>query len=426
MKVLVIGSGGREHTIVWKLAQSPKVKKIYCAPGNAGITELAECVNIKADDISSLKDFVVKNNIDLTVVGPETPLVAGIVDEFKSSNLNIFGPTKAAAQLEGSKIFAKQIMEKYGVPTAKAKGFTDEREAIKYLQEFEGPVVVKADGLAAGKGVIICMEHEEAEEAVHNLMGERMFGEASSKIIIEEYLEGEEASILAFSDGDNFAVMESSQDHKRIFDNDLGPNTGGMGAYSPAPVVTKKIMDEVKKKVFKRTIEGMKKEGMPFTGVLYAGIMITKDGSKVLEFNVRFGDPETQALLPRLKTDLIDIVEAARDKKLNKIKLEWDKRPAVCVVMASKGYPGDYEKGKVINGLKEVKSLKDVMAFHAGTASADGKVVTSGGRVLGVTAISETIESAMVHAYGAVRMIKFDGMHYRSDIGKKALKITAK
>ncbi|MFC1767769.1 phosphoribosylamine--glycine ligase [Candidatus Margulisiibacteriota bacterium] len=421
MKVLVVGSGGREHTLVWKISQSLKVKEVYCVPGNAGISELAECVDIKADDIPALKNFALKNKIDLTIVGPEIPLVAGLVDEFNNAGLNVFGPTKKAAQLEGSKLFAKKIMEKYGVPTGKAKEFTDEGKAVKYLQGFDGAVVVKADGLAAGKGVIICKDHEEAEEAVHQMLGEKMFGEASSKIIIEEYLEGEEASILAFSDGDNFAVMDSSQDHKRVSDNDMGPNTGGMGAYSPAPIMTSKLMKEVEGKVFKRMIDGMKKEGIPFVGILYAGLMINKNKIKVLEFNVRFGDPETQALLPRLKTDLIEVIEAANKKQLNKIKLEWDKRPAVCVVMASGGYPGKYEKGKVITGLDDVKGLKDVVVFHAGTSLKDGKIITSGGRVLGVTALADSVGSAIAHSYGAVRMIKFDKAHYRSDIGKKAL-----
>jgi phosphoribosylamine--glycine ligase len=422
MKVLVIGSGGREHALAWKISKSKKVEKIYCAPGNAGISELADCGPIKAENIIELKKFALDKRIDLTIVGPEGPLAAGIVDEFMSAKLKIFGPSKAAAKLEGSKIFAKEIMKKYNVPTADFAEFTDEKEAIKYLQSSNIPVVIKADGLAAGKGVIVAQDFEEAEEAIHRMLVEKEFGAASSKIIIEECLVGQEASILAFSDGKHFVLMQSAQDHKRIFDNDMGPNTGGMGAYSPAPIVTDAILKEVKEKVFQRVIDGMLKDGNPFVGVLYAGLMLTKDGPKVLEFNVRFGDPETQAILPRLKTDLIDIIEKVVDGKLDSINIEWDKRPAVCIVLASKGYPGEYEKGKVITGLDETKNLKDAVIFHAGTSIRDGKVVTSGGRVLGVTALSDTIESTINRAYSVVHMVKFDGMHYRSDIGRKALK----
>lgn len=423
MKVLIIGSGGREHALVWKISQSRKVEKIYCAPGNAGISELAECVNIKPENIAELKKFAVDKKIDLTIVGPEAPLAAGIVDEFKKEKLRIFGPSKAAARLEGSKIFAKEMMKKFNVPTAKFAEFTDEREAIKYLQDSNFPIVVKADGLAAGKGVVVASEFGEAEEAVHRMLVEKEFGEASSRIIIEECLVGQEASILAFSDGGHFKIMQSAQDHKRVFDNDLGPNTGGMGAYSPAPVVTDKILKEVEEKVFRRMIDGMRSEGTPFVGVLYAGIMITKEGPKVLEFNVRFGDPETQPILMRLKTDLADIIEHVLSGRLDDIAIEWEKRASVCVVLSSKGYPGEYEKGKVISGLDEAKALKDAVVFHAGTSLKDSKIVTSGGRVLGVTATADTIESAISRAYGVVRMISFEGMHYRSDIGRKALNI---
>jgi phosphoribosylamine--glycine ligase len=430
MKVLVIGSGGREHALVWKISQSrayrqagKKIEKIYCAPGNAGITELAECVNIRSDNIPELKKFAIDQKIDLTIIGPEAPLAAGIVDEFKKNGLKIFGPSKAASKLEGSKIYAKEIMKKYDVPTAEFAEFTNEKEAINYLQDSNLPIVVKADGLAAGKGVVVARDFEEAEEAVHRMLVEREFGEASSKIIIEECLVGQEASILAFSDGKHLTVMQSAQDHKRIFDNDMGPNTGGMGAYSPAPMVTDKILKEVEDKVFRRMIDGMQKEGAPFVGVLYAGIMITKEGPKVLEFNVRFGDPETQPILMRLKTDIVDIIEHILEGKLDKIKIEWDKRAAVCVVLASKGYPGEYEKGKEISGLNDTKALKDAVVFHSGTSLKNGKVVTYGGRVLGVTAMADTIESAIKRAYSVVHMVKFDGMHYRSDIGRKALKI---
>jgi len=421
MKVLLIGSGGREHALAWKISQSKKVEKIYCAPGNAGIAEIAECLPIKAENIPELKKFAMENKIDLTVVGPEAPLAAGIVDEFRSQRLKIFGPTKLAARLESSKIYAKEILNKYKVPTADFKEFSDEKSAVKYLQDSNFPIVIKADGLAAGKGVVVAGDAEEAEETVHRMLVKREFGAASSKIIIEECLYGQEASILAFSDGRHFSIMQSAQDHKRIFDNDTGPNTGGMGAYSPAPIVTDKVMNEVKEKIFTKVINGMIGEGIPFTGVLYAGLMLTKKGLKVLEFNVRFGDPETQAILPRLKTDLVDIMEHAINGDLDKIKIEWDNRPAVCVVLASKGYPGEYEKGKLIKGLDEVKTVKDTMVFHAGTSKKDSGIVTSGGRVLGVTAVSDTIASAITKAYSAVRMIKFEGMHYRSDIGRKAL-----
>jgi phosphoribosylamine---glycine ligase len=421
MKVLVIGSGGREHALVWKIKQSKKVTKIFCAPGNAGIAQLAECVNIKAEDIASLKMFASNNKIDLTVVGPEVPLVAGIVDEFKAANLKVFGPCKAAARLEGSKLFAKEMMSKFDVPTAAFEMFTDEHAAIKYLQEITFPIVIKADGLAAGKGVVVALDMEEAEEAVHRMLVKKEFGAASSKIIIEDCLIGEEASILAFCDGKHFTIMQSAQDHKRIFDNDMGPNTGGMGAYSPAPVVTTKILKEVEEKVFKRMMEGMSKDGNPFVGILYAGIMVTKDGPKVLEFNTRFGDPETQPILMRLKTDIIDIIEHILDGKLDKIDIEWEKKSAVCIVLASKGYPGEYEKGKVITGLEEASKVADAYVFHAGTSLKNGQIVTSGGRVLGVTAMADTIEKAIEKAYSVVHIVKFDGMHYRSDIGQKAL-----
>ncbi len=421
MKVLVVGSGGREHALVWKISRSTKVSKVYCAPGNAGIAGIAECVNIKAEDIAGLKKFAQENKIDLTIVGPEAPLVAGIVDEFKAAGLRVFGPSKAAARLEGSKLYAKEIMRKYDVPTAAFEEFVNEKAAINYLQNTKFPLVVKADGLAAGKGVFVASEFEYAEEAVHRMIVKREFGEASAKILIEDCLVGEEASILAFCDGKHFRTMQSAQDHKRIFDNDAGPNTGGMGAYSPAPVVSNGVLKEVEDRVFRRMMEGMEKEGAPFVGVLYAGLMITKDGPKVLEFNVRFGDPETQPILMRLKTDIIDIIEHLLEGKLDKINIEWDKRPSVCIVLASKGYPGEYEKGKVIEGLDEASKVEDAFVFHAGTALKDGKIVTSGGRVLGVTAMADTIEKAIQKAYSVVRMIKFEGMHYRSDIGRKAL-----
>jgi phosphoribosylamine---glycine ligase len=421
MKVLVVGSGGREHALVWKISQSKRVKKIYCAPGNAGISHIAECIPIKAENINELAEFAERHKIDLTFVGPEVPLVAGIVDLFNAKGLKVFGPMRSAARLEGSKLYAKHIMKKYNIPTAGFSEFTDEHSAISYLQEAEFPIVIKADGLAAGKGVVVAQGFEEAEETVHRMLVKKEFGEASEKIIIEECLVGEEASILAFSDGKNYKIMQSAQDHKRVFDNDRGPNTGGMGAYSPAPVVTPDILKEVEETVIKRTIDAMAKEGTPFVGILYAGIMITKDGPKVLEFNTRFGDPETQPILMRLKTDLVQIIENILSGKLDRTNIEWENKTAVCIVLASHGYPGDYEKGKLICGLDEASKVSDSYVFHAGTASKGKDIVTSGGRVLGVTGLGDTIKQAIDKAYSVVKLISFDGMHYRSDIGKKAL-----
>jgi len=422
MKVLVIGSGGREHTLVWKISQSKRVDNIFCAPGNAGTAGLAENVNIKADDIQGLKKFALEKKIDLTVVGPEIPLVAGIVDEFEKEGLKIFGPTKAAAMLEGSKVFSKEFMLKHNIPTASAKIFDDEKAAIKYIQEKNGFVVVKADGLAAGKGVIVCKDIEEAEEAIHRIMVKKEFGESGKRVIVEDCLDGEEASILAFTDGETIVPMASSQDHKRVFDNDMGPNTGGMGAYSPAPVVTEELFNKIDKEILKPTISGMKKDGVPYKGVLYVGVMVTKEGPKALEFNARFGDPETQAILPRMKSDLTEIMMAVVEGKLNKVKIDWDSRAAVCVVMASGGYPGSYEKGKEIKGLAKASKLPDTIVFQAGTKKGDGKIVTAGGRVLGVTALGDSIKDAIDNTYKAIKLIDFNGAHHRKDIGQKALK----
>jgi len=422
VKILVIGSGGREHALVWKIAQSKLVDKIFCAPGNGGIAEIAECVNIKVDDIAGLLKFAIEKKIDLTVVGPEIPLVAGIVDKFQAKGLKIFGPNKFAAQLEGSKVFAKEFMVRNNIPTAKFKSFDDSLNAKDYIDEVGAPLVVKAEGLASGKGVIICSSETEAESAIDLIMEEKVFKEAGNRVVIEEYLEGEEASILAISDGENFVVLESSQDHKRIFDNDQGPNTGGMGAYSPAPVVSENLKQEIAQEILKPVIDGMKKEGHEFRGVLYAGLMITKEGPKVLEFNVRFGDPETQAILPRLKSDLVEIIFAALDGKLADFKLEWDSRPCVCVVMAAGGYPGDYEKNKLISGLDKAKELKDIVVFHAGTKRENGKILTSGGRVLGVTGLGNGITDAIDKTYQAVAKISFEKAHFRKDIGAKAIR----
>lgn len=431
MKILVIGSGGREHALVWKIAQSKLVDKIFSAPGNGGISQQAECIDIKAEDIPALLDFARKEKIDLTVVGPEAPLALGIVDEFSKSKLRIFGPNKKAAWLESSKVFAKELMAKYNVPTANFKIFDNPNEAKRYIEKIGAPCVVKADGLAQGKGVIVTKTIDEAKQAVSSIMEERIFGDAGNRVIIEDCLEGQEASIIVFTDSKEVIPLASSQDHKRVFDNDFGPNTGGMGAYSPAPVVTQELFKEILDKIVKRTINGLVKEGIEYKGVLYAGIMITKDGPKVLEFNVRFGDPENQAIIPRLKSDIVEVMLAATEDKLNKVVksggLSWDSRACVCVVCASKGYPGNYERDKTITGLEEVEKLQDVVVFHAGTKLASGstlqapRFLTNGGRVLGVTGLGNTIKEAINKTYQAVEKIHFEGMHYRRDIGGKAM-----
>lgn len=430
MRVLVIGSGGREHALVWKIAQSKLVDKIFCAPGNGGISQQAECIDIKAEDIPELLDFARKEKIDLTVVGPEAPLAQGIVDEFSNHKLKIFGSNKKAAQLEASKVFAKELMAKYSVPTADFEIFEDIGAARKYIHNRGVPCVIKADGLAQGKGVAVAKNIAEAEETIDLIMGKRIFGEAGNKVIIEDCLEGQEASIIVITDSKNMLPLASSQDHKRIFDNDTGPNTGGMGAYSPAPAVTPELFKEILDKVIYRTIDGLVKEGIDYRGVLYAGIMITKDGPKVLEFNVRFGDPETQAIFPRLKSDLLEAMLATTETKLSKLLnsggLSWDNRACVCVVCASGGYPGEYEKGKEIFGLAEAAKMKDIVVFHAGTKklktqNSKLKTVTNGGRVLGVTGLGATIKEAINKTYQAVEKISFEGMHYRRDIGRRAL-----
>ncbi|MFH1202512.1 MAG: phosphoribosylamine--glycine ligase [Candidatus Omnitrophota bacterium] len=421
MKILVIGSGGREHALVWKIAQSKLVDKIFCAPGNGGISALAECLDIKAEDTHALMAFARKEKIDLIVVGPEAPLASGIVDEFASNKIKIFGPNKRAAQLEASKVFAKEIMAKYAVPTADFKVFDKAQEAKEYIDTVGVPCVVKADGLAQGKGVFVAKTTEEAKQAIFSMMEERIFGDAADKIIVEECLEGPEASILAVTDGKSILPLASSQDHKRVFDNDQGPNTGGMGAYSPAPVVSEALFKEILDTVIQRTINGLINEGILYQGVLYAGIMITKNGPKVLEFNVRFGDPETQAILPRLNSDLVEVMLDTIDGKLNKIKLDWSRQACVCVVCASGGYPGDYEKGKEISGLEETKKMKDVEVFHAGTKKSSGKYFTNGGRVLGVTGLGNTVKEAIDKTYQAAEKIHFEGMHYRKDIGYRAV-----
>jgi len=431
MKILVIGQGGREHALCWKIAKSSLCDKLYCAPSNGGISEIAEPVDIKPEDLEALVKFAKDNSIGLTVVGPEVPLVKGIVDIFEKENLRIFGPKRSLANLEGSKIFSKNLMKRLGVPTADFEVFTDSSEALKYLDGKTGPVVVKADGLCAGKGVIVCKTTDQAKDAVKKMMVDRIFGDAGSRILIEECLVGEEASIIVVSDGKNFVPLASSQDHKRVYDNDMGPNTGGMGAYSPAPIVTKALFDNILKSVIAPVIKTLADEGMPYKGALYAGIMITEKGPFVLEFNTRFGDPETQAIMPRLKTDLVEVMERSIDGRLGGYTLEWDERPCVSVVMASGGYPGHYKNGMEISGLDEVKKMKDAVVFHAGTkagrrATSKGReILTNGGRVLNVTALGKDMKQAIGNCYAAISKISFDSMYYRSDIGARAIRHSA-
>ena len=421
MKVLVVGSGGREHSLVWKIKQSKRVEKIYCAPGNAGIKKLAECVDISATDVKRLADFGVENEIDLTVIGPEASLVEGVVDLFEKKGLRIFGPTKKAAILEGSKVFTKEFLEKYDIPTAAFKVFKDPKKAKKYIDKCGAPIVVKADGLAAGKGVIVSATVEEAKAAVDQIMIDKVFGDAGKKVVIEECLVGEEASFIAFTDGKSVLPLPTSQDHKPIFDNDQGPNTGGMGAYSPAPVVTDEISEYVMEKVMLQTVRGMAAEGRPYKGMLYAGLMISGDTINVLEFNCRFGDPEAQPLLMRLKSDVVDIFDAAIDGKLDTVDMKIDPRPTVCVVMSSGGYPGSYETGKMIRGISKANAVPGVEVFHAGTAIEKRRLVTAGGRVLGITAVGKDLQTAISRAYKGVEEIQWTGCFYRTDIGAKAL-----
>ena len=422
MKILVVGSGGREHVLVWKLSQSPLVAKIYCAPGNAGTAQDAENLNIPADDVMRLAKFAKENGIDLTVVGPEAPLVAGIVDEFRRQKLNVFGPTASAARLEGSKVFTKKLLRRANIPTANFAVFSRMPEAMQYLEDSEEqPLVVKADGLAAGKGVFVCANRAEARAAVKSVLQDRTFGEAGSQVVIEECLVGHEASILALVDGDTIVPLDVAQDHKRAYDHDLGPNTGGMGAYCPAPLVTPTIMDDIIRRILIPTIHTMKVEGCPFSGVLYAGIMLTANGPKVLEYNVRFGDPEAQPVLMRLRSDLAHVLLLAATGRLTELEsLDWDPRPAVCVVMASEGYPGEYAKGRAITGIQDADALPDTKIFHAGTAIKHEQVVNTGGRVLGITALGDTIAEAKQNAYAAVNKIQWQGGWCRSDISDKA------
>jgi len=422
MKVLVIGSGGREHALVWKISQSPRVRKIYCAPGSAAIAELAECVAINSDDLDGLAEFADKEKIDLTVVGPEQPLTLGIADLFASRGLRIFGPNKAAAQLEGSKAFAKEILHANKIPTAAYGTFTDAATAKRYLAQQKPPYVVKADGLAAGKGVRICPSRREAETAIDEILVDKVFGQAGEKVVVEEFLDGEEASFMVLTDGEQVLPLASSQDHKRVFDNDQGPNTGGMGAYSPAPVVTPAMHQRIQREVLAPLLAGLKKQNILYRGVIYVGLMIGTDGPKVLEFNARFGDPECQPIMMRLKSDLVPLLEAAIDGTLNQVIADWYDQPAVCVVLTAEGYPGVYDKGKEIHGLEELNNWSNGFVFHAGTMKEKKRWITTGGRVLGVTARGVDIAGAVENVYGAVGKISWDGMHYRKDIAQRALK----
>jgi len=422
MDVLLIGSGGREHSIAWKLAQSKNLGKLYIAPGNAGTGRCGENVPIGVNDTEKLVDFAKQNDVGLVVVGPEDPLAAGAVDAFEAAGIKAFGPSAGAAQLEADKAFAKQLMRSSAISTAEGRVFERFKDAKTYIASRDEAVVVKAAGLAKGKGVFVCDDPADGILAAEKIMCDKIFGQAGDKIIVEDKLLGEETSILAFVDGRTIYVMESSQDHKPIGDGDTGPNTGGMGAYSPAPVVTEALMDKITGEILVPVVDGMNRNGTPYKGVLYAGLMITGGGPRVLEFNVRFGDPETQPILMRLKSDLLEVCLAVCEGKLDRVTLEWDRRPAVCVVMASGGYPGAYEKGKRITGVEEAEQLKDVVVFHAGTRSQDGDLVTNGGRVLGVTALGEQIADAKARAYKAVDKIKFDGAYCRGDIADKAIR----
>lgn len=418
MKILVIGGGGREHTLIWKLAQSPKVTKLYCAPGNGGIAALAECVPIEAMDIPGVLDFLNRTPVDLTVVAPDDPLAMGMIDALTAAGHRAFGPDKKAARIEASKLFAKELMQKYTIPAAGYAAFDALEPALQYLITQACPIVVKADGLALGKGVIIAQTHEEAADAVRAMLVDKVFGPAGERVLIEEFLTGPEVSLLAFTDGKTIVPMVSSQDHKRVFDGDLGPNTGGMGTFSPAPQYTPKVAGYVEAHILKPTIEAMAGEGCPFRGVLYFGLMLTTDGPKVLEYNARFGDPETQVVLPRLNTDLVDILEAILDDRLSEVSIEWEDNAAVCVVLASGGYPGPYQKDFEIHGIPEAEA-DGLHVFHAGTSLEGKRMLTKGGRVLGVTAVADTLEQAIAKVYACIPQIKFEGMHYRRDIGRK-------
>ena len=422
MKILVVGGGGREHAIIWKLKQSSIVDKIYCAPGNAGISELAECVPISAMEFDKLISFVKENDIDYTIIGMDDPLAGGIVDAFENANLKVFGPRKNAAILESSKAFAKNLMKKYNIPTGAYETFDNYEAAKIYLEKQDMPIVLKADGLALGKGVLICKTLEEAQQGLKEIMQEHKFGAAGNTVIIEEFLEGPEVSILSFCDGKTIIPMVSAQDHKRAFDNDKGLNTGGMGTFSPSKFYTNEMAKECMKTIFQPTVDAMLKENRPFVGIIYFGLMYTKKGMKVIEYNARFGDPETQVILPRLKTDLLDIMLACTNGTLDNMNIEWYNNAAVCVILASGGYPVSYTKGYEITGLQKISEKKNMIVFHAGTDKKGGKIVTSGGRVLGITGIGDNIDEAIKTAYEGVEIVNFNQKHFRTDIGKKDYK----
>jgi phosphoribosylamine--glycine ligase len=419
MKVLVIGSGGREHAIVWKLAQSPRVTHLFCAPGNAGIEALAMCAPVAVEDLAGLQQFVISEQIDLTVVGPEAPLALGIVDAFRKAKLKIFGPTRTAAQVESSKAFSKDLMGRYRIPTPAAQSFDALQPALDYLNRHALPIVVKADGLAQGKGVVVAMTYEEARQTVVSMLEQGTFGQAGRRVLIEEFLDGEEATVMAFTDGKTIVPMIAAQDHKRVGDGDQGANTGGMGAYAPAPIVTPELVQRVMKDVFHPAVEGLSRMGSPYQGVLYAGLMIVRGKPYVLEFNARFGDPETQVVLPLLQTDLLDVFEAVVEHRLDQLAVKWHAQSAVCVVMTSKGYPGRYESGSTIQALNT--PTPEALVFHAGTKHQDGKIVTAGGRVLSITGIGPDLATARERAYDTVNKIRFDGCHFRTDIAYRAL-----
>lgn len=415
MKVLIIGSGGREHAIAWKLSSENNVKKIYCAPGNAGIADVAQCLNIDDSDIDSLVKFAKENNIDLTIVGPEVPLVNGVVDEFEKENLRIFGPNQKCSQLEGSKAFCKDFMVRHEIPTAKYKEYTDLEKAINEIDRFGYPVVIKADGLASGKGVVISQNREDAISTLREIMEDKRFGTAGDKIVVEEFLKGIETSILAFVDNDTIVPMVSAKDHKKVFNNEKGANTGGMGTFSPSEIYTNELAEEIRVNVLQKTLEGFKKDNLNYKGILFVGLMITNEGAKVLEYNVRFGDPETQSVLFRLESNLSQIMDSIIDNNLKNIDIKYSEEEAVCVMLTSGGYPEVYEKGKIITGLDKLD--KDIVVFHSGTKLADNNLVTNGGRVIGITAKDKTVKNAAQKVYENIKRVNFEGMHYRTDIG---------
>ena len=418
MKVLIVGSGGREHAIAMSVAKSSRVDKIYCAPGNAGIGQIAECVPIKAMEFEKLADFAQENDIDLTIIGMDDPLVGGVVDVFEERGLRVFGPRKNAAILEGSKAFSKDLMKKYGIPTAAYENFDDPKEALKYLDTVSFPIVLKADGLALGKGVLICNDYDEAAEGLKTIMEDKKFGDAGNRCVIEEFMTGREVSVLSFVDGKDIRIMSSAQDHKRAGDGDTGLNTGGMGTFSPSPFYTPEVDRFCRENIFQKTVDAMREEGREFKGIIFFGLMLTKDGPKVLEYNARFGDPEAQVVLPRMKNDIIDVIDACIDGKLGDMDVEFEDNAAVCVVLASDGYPVSYEKGFPIEGLEAFEGKDDYFCFHAGTAFKDGKIVTNGGRVLGITAKGDTLAQARSKAYEATEWVSFDNKYMRNDIGK--------